>query len=77
MLEWLRAVVEHRTRAREHLIAKGVNPKVIYRKAELSARKGLTEYGIVADRCWLTADGAAWLERNTGAATSPHLGDLR
>lgn len=64
MSAWLEAVVEHRFDAREYLIAQGINHKVIYRKAELSARKGLTEYGVVADRPWLTNKGRAWLAAN-------------
>ena len=54
METWLEAVRDHKTNAREHLIDLGVNHKVIYRKAELSARKGLTDYGVIADRPWLT-----------------------
>ena len=69
MLDWLTAVRDHRTNAREYLIDRGVNAKVIYRKAELSACKRLTDYGVVADRPWLTPQGIAWLKKASPAAT--------
>ena len=58
---WLRAVAEHGSSAREHLIAQGHHPNVIYAKAEKSARRMYTDYGVIADRPWLTDKGRAWL----------------
>jgi hypothetical protein len=62
---WLRAVATHRTKAREALLAEGVHPKVIYRKAESAARRGYADYGVVADRQWLTPKGIAYLAKQT------------
>lgn len=61
MVEFLTAVREHRTNARDALIACGNHPAVIVAKAEKAARKGYTDYGVAADRCWLTDKGAAFL----------------
>lgn len=59
---FLGAVLIHRTGAREYLIDAGYHPSVIYAKAEKAARKGYTEYGVVADRCWLTDAGTEFLK---------------
>lgn len=61
MVEFLSAVREHQTRVREVLIEQGHHPSVVYAKAEKAARKGYTDYGVTADRPWLTDKGAAFL----------------
>jgi hypothetical protein len=61
MTEFLTAVKYHKTTAREVLVGAGHHPNVVYAKAEKAARKGYTEYGVVADRPWLTSAGEAFL----------------
>ena len=63
MREFLLAVREHEVMAREHLIASGHHPKVVYAKAEKAAGKGYTQYGVVADRPWLTDKGIEFLDK--------------
>ncbi len=58
---WLAAVDRHGHRTREALMEQGHHPNVIYAKAIKSARRGYTDYGVVADRPWLTDKGKAWL----------------
>jgi hypothetical protein len=61
MTEFLAVVRDWQTATREALKARGYHPNVIYAKAEKAARKGYTEYGVVADRPWLTSAGEAFL----------------
>ena len=61
---WLNVVGEYGMDARDKLIEDGFHPKVIYAKAEKSARKGYTNFGTVADRCWLTDAGRVYLAQN-------------
>lgn len=73
MRVFLRAVVDHRGGARQHLLNQGHPEMVVYRKAEHAAKKGYTDYGVAADMCWLTDKGeevlAQWETTSTG--TSP------
>lgn len=62
MAHFLAAVRDHVTDAREVLLAEGHHPNVVYAKAEKAARKGYTDYGVVADRPWLTDAGRAFLD---------------
>jgi hypothetical protein len=62
MREFLWAVHDHGVNAREHLITQGHHPAVIYAKAEKASRKGYTDFGVVADRPWLTAKGFDFLK---------------
>ncbi len=57
MTRFLETVNVYGVEAREHLIVAGFHPKVIYAKAEKAAAKGYTDYGVVADRPWLTSKG--------------------
>lgn len=68
---WLQAIADHQTGAREYLIEQGYHPNVIYAKAEKSARRGYTEYGVVADRPWLTDKGMVWLIGHGGTYVEP------
>lgn len=61
MLHFLAVVRDHRISTLEVLLAEGFHPKVIYAKAEKAARKGYTDYGVVADRPWLTPLGSTFL----------------
>jgi predicted esterase len=63
MKHFLEAVAEHRTVAREALLAEGYHHKVVYAKAEKAARKGYTDFGVVADRPWLTDKGREFLSQ--------------
>lgn len=62
MLDFLLAVEAHGIDTREVLIAEGHHPKVIYAKAAKASRKGYTDYGVVADRPWLTPLGERYIE---------------
>lgn len=68
---WLQAVAEHGSSAREHLITQGHHPNVIYAKAEKSARRRYTDYGVIADRPWLTDKGRAWLVAHDVTVAEP------
>lgn len=57
MRRWLDAVAVNGIWAREELLEEGYHRNVIMRKAEKSARKGYTDYGVVVDRAWLTEKG--------------------
>lgn len=61
MIHFLRTVNTRGMIAREELIREGYNPKSIYRKAEKAASKGYTEFGVVADRPWLTPKGKMFI----------------
>ena len=61
MTRFLKAVDVYGVEAREHLIAVGFHKNIIYAKAEKAARKGYTDYGLIADRPWLTDKGNAAL----------------
>lgn len=56
---WLAMVLAHGVEAKAKLIEVGFHPAVIIRKAEKSARKGYTDYGVLAEMAWLTDKGAA------------------
>ena len=71
MEAFLRAVEVHGSGTREALIEAGYHPKVVLRKAEKAGDKGYTEYGVVADRPWLTDKGRAYL-----AAPKTDLADV-
>lgn len=47
--------------APEILIGRGYHPDAIYAKALEAACKGYTNYGIAADRAWLTGLGVRFL----------------
>lgn len=57
MAHFIETVQQYGIDTREALLAQGFHPKVITAKAEKAARLGLTEYGVVADRPWLTTEG--------------------
>lgn len=61
MATFLAAVGTHKTATREALLERGHHPNEIYAKAVKAARKGYTEYGVVADRPWLTTKGEQFL----------------
>lgn len=61
MDEYLRVVAEYGTESKDVLLARGVHPNVLYAKAQKASRKGYTDYGVVADRPWLTDKGRAFL----------------
>lgn len=61
MQHFLSVVVQHRTSTREHLLAEGYHPNVIYRKAEKASMKGYTDFGVIADRPWIEPAGLAYL----------------
>lgn len=61
MDEYLKAVRDHGTDSREYLLAEGFHPRVIYAKAEKAARKGYIDYGVIADRGWLTRKGIEFI----------------
>lgn len=63
MAEFLWSVDHYGLEAREVLVELGHHPKVIYAKAEKAARKGYTEYGVVADRPWLTRAGRSFIDQ--------------
>lgn len=69
MLVFLRAVQEHGVGTREALIEAGHHPKVIDAKAVKASAKGYTEFGVVADRPWLTDKGRLFLTERE------HVGD--
>jgi hypothetical protein len=61
MRHFLKTVKVHRTGTREALLDEGYPSKVIYAKAKKAARMRYTDYGVVADRPWLTPHGEAFL----------------
>ena len=61
MVEFLKAVEENGSGLPEMLAARGHHPKVIYAKALKAASRGYTDYGVVADRPWLTIKGKTFL----------------
>jgi hypothetical protein len=63
MEAFLRAVAEYGVYAREHLLAEGYHWKVINAKALKASRKGYYDFGVVADRGWLTAKGKEMLDK--------------
>jgi hypothetical protein len=69
MREFLEEVAVDGIGARERLIDRGHHPNVVYAKALKASRKGYTDYGVVADRCWLEPKGRAFLA--DGSKTSP------
>ena len=57
MQRFLVTVVAEGVFAREKLIDEGYHPNVVLAKAEKAARKGYYQYGVVADRGWVTDNG--------------------
>lgn len=64
MFHFLEVVAEHTANSRDVLLAEGFHHKVVTAKAEKAARLRYTQFGVVADRPWLTERGRAFLVRH-------------